>query len=34
MLEMPGGSAHAYSARPGRDLIVVSMHTGIDFEPG
>ena len=34
MLEMPAGSAHDYRALPGRDLIVVSMHGGIDFEPG
>src|SRR5262249_41619069 len=34
LLEMPAGSAHDYTARPGRDLIVVSMHAGIDFEPG
>jgi len=33
MLEMPAGSVHDYRALPGRDLIVVSMHGGIDFEP-
>ena len=32
MLEMPAGSAHDYRALPGRDLIVVSIHGGIDFE--
>jgi quercetin dioxygenase-like cupin family protein len=33
ILEMPAGSSHDYRACQGRDLIVVSMHGGIDFEP-
>jgi quercetin dioxygenase-like cupin family protein len=32
-LEMPAGSAHDYRACPGRELILVSMHGGIDFLP-
>ncbi len=32
VLDWPAGSAHDFTAGPGRDLIVASRHAGIDFE--